>query len=51
VNFNLLARGIAYENLGEYDKALADYNKALELVPKDERSQNNRQRVLTKMKK
>ena len=28
-------RGIAYENKGEYDKAIADYTEAIRLDPKD----------------
>jgi tetratricopeptide (TPR) repeat protein len=36
------SRGIAYQRLGDTAKALEDFNKALELNPKDWRSYNNR---------
>lgn len=35
-------RGIAYGNKGEYDKAIADHNKAIELAPRYAKAYNNR---------
>lgn len=35
-------RGIAYDNKGEYDRAIADYNKALEINPRHAGAYNNR---------
>ena len=35
-------RGIAYGNKGDYDKAIADHNKAIELDPKYAKAYNNR---------
>lgn len=32
---NLLVRGDCFLNLGQYDKALDDFNKSIELVPND----------------
>ena len=31
------SRALCYDHLGEYEKALADANKAIELKPEDER--------------
>lgn len=44
-------RAICYETPGDNDKALADFNKALEFDPNDKIAKNNRQRVLDKLKK
>lgn len=35
-------RGIAYGNIGDYDKAIADHNKAIELDPTFAKAYNNR---------
>lgn len=35
-------RGIAYDNKGEFNKAIEDYNKAIELNPNDAEAYNNR---------
>ena len=35
-------RGVSYFEKGQYDKAIADYNKAIEIDPKDARAYNNR---------
>ena len=39
-------RGIDEQNKGEYDKAIADYNKVIELVPAAEEGYNSRGNVL-----
>ena len=36
------ARGIAYYSLGEYQRAVRDYSKAIELDPNDAVAYNNR---------
>jgi len=36
------ARGLAYANLGEYQQAIKDYNKTIELNPKDGNTYYNR---------
>ncbi|HLP22341.1 MAG TPA: tetratricopeptide repeat protein [Chitinophagales bacterium] len=40
-----LRRGVAYKNLEQYDKAIADYNRALELKPGYADAYHNRARV------
>lgn len=35
-------RGNAYDDKGEYDRAIADYNKAIEINPRDDKAYNNR---------
>ena len=35
-------RGLAYADKEDYDRAIADYDKALELDPKDATAYNNR---------
>jgi tetratricopeptide (TPR) repeat protein len=35
-------RGLVYYNLKEYDKAIKDYNKALEIDPKVPYASNNK---------
>ena len=35
-------RGIVYDHKGEYDRAIADYDRAIELVPNDATAYNNR---------
>ncbi len=35
-------RGIAYGKKGQYDQAISDYNKALEINPRDALAYNNR---------
>ena len=37
-----LIRGIAYKNKGQFDKAFADYDKAIQLNPKSAAAYNNR---------
>ena len=44
----LFNRGLAYEKLGELDKAAADYRRALELVPEWRQPQDKLNRVLEK---
>ena len=41
-------RGIAYEKLGQTDKALADYEKAIDLDPSYDKTYNNRAVILDK---
>ena len=38
----LINRGIAWKTLGRYGKAIADYNRAIQLRPTDARCYNNR---------
>jgi len=45
----LLNRGLAYENLKQYDKALADYDRAIAIVPAFGRAYHNRGHVHSKM--
>jgi Flp pilus assembly protein TadD len=35
-------RGVAYADLKQFEKAIQDYNQAIELNPKDARAFNNR---------
>ena len=35
-------RGISYKNLGRYDEAIADYNRAIELKPDYAKAYRNR---------
>src|SRR5690348_5197538 len=35
-------RGIAYQNKGDYDRAIADFTRALGLNPNDNKALNNR---------
>ena len=42
-------RALAFTELGEYDRALSDYDRAYELDPNDPRTLNNRGVVLTSM--
>ena len=42
-------RGCVYENLGQYEKALADFNKALDLNSNNEIVRDNRKRMLKKL--
>ena len=44
-------RGVARENLKQYEKASVDYQKALEIDPNNELAKNNLRRVLDIMKK
>ena len=41
----LLNRGLAYENLKQFDNALPDYTRAIELVPRFARAYHNRGHV------
>ena len=38
-------RGLAYESKGEYDRAIADFSKALEINPSDQDAKNNLKRL------
>jgi len=44
-----LNRGVAYDNLKQYDKALADYNSAIAIVPHFGRAFHNRGHAREKM--
>lgn len=44
-------RGFAYDKLGEFEKALDDYERALEINPEDVMALNNRGAVLIQQKK
>ena len=44
-----LNRGVAYENLKQYDKALADYDSAIAIVPRFGRAFHSRGHVHNKM--
>ena len=44
-------RGMAYDDLGEYDKALSDLTKAINISPNYADAYNNRGEVLRKLKK
>ena len=46
-----LNRGMAYEKLGEFQKALSDYQVALELAPEWTAAKMKRERVLSKIEK
>ena len=35
-------RGMCYENIGQHDKAISDYNKALEIDPNYAKAYDNR---------
>ena len=35
-------RGVSYFKKGQYDQAIADYNRAIEINPKDAKAYNNR---------
>jgi tetratricopeptide (TPR) repeat protein len=43
-------RGMAYENLGDYDNAETDYRRAIEMRPEWEHAQERLQRMLVKVK-
>jgi len=38
----LFGRGLSYAKKGEYDRAIADYPKAIEMNPRDTLAYNNR---------
>ncbi|MBF8269948.1 MAG: TPR domain protein [Gammaproteobacteria bacterium] len=44
-------RGLAYEKMGQLDKAEADYRRALELMPKWNRAQSKLNRILNQTQK
>jgi tetratricopeptide (TPR) repeat protein len=41
-NLGFINRGTAYTDLEQFEKAIQDYNQAIELNPKDARTFNNR---------
>ena len=43
------SRGLSYRFLGEYNKAIADFNKSIKINPKNADVYFNRSRVLEKM--
>ena len=47
----LYNRGLAYEKLGQLDKAEADYRRALELMPEWKRARNKLDRILNQTRK
>lgn len=46
----LYNRGLAYEKMGELDKAEADYRRALEIFPQWSHAQNKLDRILTRIR-
>ena len=43
-------RGIAYDNLGQWDKAIADYSKAIEIDPDLTKAYSNREVAFRKLR-
>ena len=42
-------RGVDKQNLGDYEGAIADYNRALEIDPDHDDASDNRERLLKKL--